>query len=115
MKFRILPLVALVLLLSTIFIPLMKIEFREMRLFDFAKTNEYAGVLVIFALIFTLLSLYRPKFDLFGGILLLFLFLFLSFSKMHSPEYLIGYWLLLASSSLLLLSFVLQRMNRKAY
>ncbi|TDA30245.1 MAG: hypothetical protein DSO00_01940 [Archaeoglobi archaeon] len=115
MMSRILPLLALILLLSTFFVPIMEIEFREIRLLELAETNAYSLALLTLTFIFTLLSFNKPKFGLLAGILLLLLFLFLSFSKMHSPEYLLGYWALLASSVLLLLHFVIRRLNRKAY
>jgi len=65
--------------------------------------------------LFIFLSFNKPKFGLLAGILIPLLFLFLSFSKMHSPEYLTGYWVLLASAMILLISFIINRMNRKAY
>jgi|GEM_PF-2482051 len=111
----ILSLIALILLLSTFFVPIMEIEFREMRLLEIAKINAYSLALVTLTFLFILLSFNKPKFGLLAGILLLLLFLFLSFSKMHSPEYLAGYWMLLASAVILLISFIINSMNRKAY
>jgi len=111
----ILSLIALILLLSTFFVPIMEIEFREMRLLEIAKINAYSLALVTLTFLLILLSFNKPKFGLLAGILLLLLFLFLSFSKMHSPEYLAGYWLLLTSAVILLISFIINSMNRKAY
>ncbi len=115
MMSRILPLLALILLLSTFFVPIMEIEFREIRLLELAETNAYSLALVVLTFLLILLSFNKPKFGLLAGILLLLLFLFLSFSKMHSPEYLAGYWLLLTSAVILLISFIINSMNRKAY
>ncbi len=112
---RILPLIALILLLSTFFVPIMKIEFREIRLLELAETNTYSLSLLTLIFLFILLNFNKEIFGLFAGILLFLLFLFLSFSKMHSPEYLAGYWLLLASAVLLLLNFIIHTLNRKAY
>lgn len=100
-------LIALLLLASTLFIPIMKIEFMEMKLLDFA-INPYAATLIALIFFFTLLSFYNPKFSLLSAFSLLAFFLFLSFSKMHAPEYLAGYWLLLASSLLFLFSYTLE-------
>lgn len=111
---RALSLLAFVILTSTLFLPVMSIEFRQMSLLDFA-INPYLAFIIVLAFFSGILGFYRAGFNLIAGSLMLGLFLFLSLSKMHSPQYLAGYWLLLLGSILFFASYTANRLNRKAY
>lgn len=111
---KVLTLFAFVILTSTLFLPLMSIEFRQMTLLDFA-INPYLAFIIVLVFLSAILGLYKARFNLIAGFLMFGLFLFLSLSKMHSPEYLAGYWLLLLSSILFFASYTARRLKRKAY
>ncbi|MEM0330371.1 MAG: hypothetical protein QXW84_03225 [Archaeoglobaceae archaeon] len=111
---KVITLIAIIILTSTLFLPVMSIEFRQMTLLDFAM-NPYLGLAVFLAFLSAILGLYKARFNLIAGSLLLCFFLFLSFSKMRSPEYLAGYWLLLMSSFLFFGAYLLRKLQRKAY
>lgn len=101
--------VALILLISAFFIPVVGFDYIHWTLYDLAKLNIYYSGVVILVSALALLGFLSKKCSLIAGIILLLLLFFFSVAKMHSPEYFLGYWLLLLSSVLLIFSSFVKR------
>ncbi|MEM0332123.1 MAG: hypothetical protein QXM06_06655 [Archaeoglobaceae archaeon] len=109
MSAKVINTIALILLIFALIIPTIGFDFIYWTLYDLMKLNVYylGVVFLIFTLAF--FGFFSKKCSLIAGLLLLLLLLFFSMAKMHSPEYLLGYWLLFLTSALLIFSSFIRR------